>query len=526
MASTASDIEITVAPDEGDAPLLPAIKVEEPITITIFGASGDLTQRKLIPALYAMYRQNLLPKQFAIVGYARRDWDDAHFRSLMSEALRAFSRIEVTDESLSAFLQHVCYHMGDLYEHECYLRFKERLKDREACPGNRLFYLSVTPSLFETVVERLEDVDLISDVNGTPWSRVVIEKPFGRDYDSAHELNRRLLKHLDESQIFRIDHYLGKETVQNILSFRFANAIFEPVFNNRYVDHIQITAAETVGMESGRGAYYDATGAVRDMMQNHILQLLCLVMMDPPSSMRADAIHNEKVKVLQSIRPIRPGELGALAVRGQYATGTLGGGDVPGYLQEDRIDPASRTETYAAIRLSVDSWRWAQVPIYLRTGKRLKRRTTEIAVQFKVPPLQLFQTVECVGDVCDLSKAKPNTLIFRIQPDEGISLQFSAKRPVLQVQVENVAMKFHYAQTWQRSVPEAYERLLLDVMRGDSTLFMRSDEVEAAWRVVDPVLHGWAHRDDMPVYAYESGSWGPPAANALFDGTEAEWINP
>jgi glucose-6-phosphate 1-dehydrogenase len=314
--------------------------------------------------------------------------------------------------------------------------------------------------------------------------------------------------------------------VQNILSFRFANAIFEPLFNNHLVDHIQITASETVGMESGRGAYYDASGAIRDMVQNHMLQLLCLVTMDPPASLQADAIRNEKLKVLQSITPPDGDHVRYSVVRGQYASGLLDGKPVVGYRKEDRVNPQSKTDAFVAMRFHIDNWRWAGVPVYLRTGKRMPKRATEIVVHFKTPPLQLFQTVECVGDVCDLTQSKPNQIIFRIQPDEGIALHFSAKRPVLQVQVQNVAMNFSYSQTWEKSLPEAYERLLLDVMRGDSTLFTRSDEVEAAWKIVDPILQAWKNDPDIPVHEYAPGTWGPEAADDLLRGQNDAWRNP
>jgi len=373
----------------------------------------------------------------------------------------------------------------------------------------------VVAASFKPKIDRLHQAGLIRPPEESPWSRVVIEKPFGSDLASAMALNRRLRRLLRESQVYRIDHYLGKETVQNLLSFRLANAIFEPLFNNRYVDHVEITASETVGMEKGRGAYFDATGCLRDMVQNHMLQLLCLVAMEPPANLTPDAVRNEKVKVLQSIVPLGRDQVLRAAIRAQYVAGTVDGAPVPGYLEEERVDPDSRTETYAALRLELGNWRWAGVPFYLRTGKRLHRRATEIRVQFKMPPMELFQTVACDGDVCDLTHARPNVLVFRIQPDEGISLRFSAKRPALQMQVESVAMDFTYAETWKTALPEAYERLLLDVMRGDSTLFTRADEVEAAWRLLEPVLTAWAEDPAVPMYHYRAGTWGPSEADAM-----------
>ncbi len=517
----------TAAPVEESAiPAFPAMRLAQPVTITILGASGDLTRRKLLPALYAMYAQGLLPKEFAIVGVARREHDDNSFRAFAEEALRAFARLPVRDEVLRSFCARLHYHRGDIEQYEAYRSLHARLFDRRLFPPHRLFYLSIRPELFSPVLGHMKAAGLVEPHDAEHWTRVVIEKPFGHDLDSARALNRDVLTHLHESQVFRIDHYLGKETVQNILSFRFANAIFEPLFNSHLVDHIQITAAETVGMESGRGAYYDASGALRDMLQNHLLQLMCLVTMEPPASLTAEALHNEKVKVLQSIRPLDEATLPAAVVRAQYRAGVQNGAAVPSYREEERIAQDSKTETYVALRLHIDNWRWAGAPIYLRTGKRLARRVTEIAVQFKKPPLQLFQLVECEGDVCDLTGASPNQLVFRIQPDEGISLQFAAKRPVMQLQVENVAMDFSYSATWRKQLPEAYERLLLDVLRGDSTLFTRSDEVEAAWRVVDPILSAWSSNPDFPLAFYAPGSWGPAEADALFTGPDQSWRNP
>lgn len=515
----------TIPAEDRAIPAFPSMRLDRPVTITILGASGDLTQRKLMPALFAMYVQGLLPKQFAIVGFARREYDDDSFRGITAEAIRRFSRIPVGEDVLRSFCAHVYYHRGDIERFESFRALHVRLFDRRYFPPNHLFYLSIRPDLFGPVLGHMKAAELVHPVDAPEWTRVVIEKPFGTDLDSARALNQIVLHHLQEPQVYRIDHFLGKETVQNVLSFRFANAIFEPLFNNHLVDHIQITAAETVGMESGRGAYYDASGALRDMLQNHLLQLLCLVTMEPPTSLTAEALRNEKVKVLQSIRPLNSASLRQSVVRAQYAAGERDGSPLAGYRQEDRIAPDSRTETFLALRLFIDNWRWAGVPFYLRTGKRMPKRVTEIVVQFKKPPLQLFQTVECDGDVCDLSGTSPNQLVFRIQPDEGIALRFAAKRPVMQVQVENVRMDFSYSETWQKQLPEAYERLLLDVLRGDSTLFTRSDEVEAAWRVVNPILESWAADPEFPMAEYPAGTWGPDAADRLLTGPDQEWQN-
>jgi len=498
-------------------------RVQDPVTIVIFGASGDLTHRKLIPALYIAYAQNLLPERFTIVGSARREYDDPSFRGMMADSIKEFCRLPTDDETVARFVEHIHYHKGDISAPDTYADLRARFQDTETYPANRLYYLSIIPTLFETVVQRLKQSELIAPAGSGPWTRVVIEKPFGKDLESAKALNAELLRNLDESQIYRIDHYLGKETVQNILSFRFANAIFEPVFNRSYVDHIQITAAETVGMEMARGGYYDEYGALRDMMTNHLLQLLCLITMEGPGDLSADSIRNEKVKVLNAMRLDIRKDISDAVCRGQYGSGVDENGNrIKGYLEEDRIDPTSDTETFAAVRLSINNWRWAGVPILIRTGKRMARKTTEVAVQFKVPPLQLFQQVECEDDVCDITRIKPNTLIFQIQPNEGIFLKVGTKRPGMRFVVEDVKMDFTYSATWNKALPEAYERLLLDTLHGDSTLFTRSDEVEAEWRVFQPVLDNLAR---LKPFTYPPGEWGMPEADWLFHGVEGRWRN-
>jgi glucose-6-phosphate 1-dehydrogenase len=502
----------------------PAPRVADPITLTIFGATGDLTHRKLMPALFAMYCEGYMPEQFAILGFARRDYDDDSFRLWIAESIREHNRLQTDEKKLERFCSHLFYHRGDLQDQEAFVAFRARLRNTDTFPCNHLFYLSVAPGFFESVIESLATGGLIQPPRCASWSRVVIEKPFGKDLASARLLNEVVRTRLDESQIFRIDHYLGKETVQNILSFRFANAIFEPLFRSEHIDHIEITASETVGMEKGRGGYYDATGCLRDMVQNHLLQLLCLVAMEPPANLTADAIRNEKVKVLQSIVPLNSASLASSVVRGQYTAGTLDGEPVPGYREEERVAADSMTESFVGLRLQIANWRWSGVPIYLRTGKRMAVRRTEIRVHFKIPPLELFQTVACVGDVCDLTHTQANVLVFRIQPNEGISLQFAAKRPTLQLQVESVAMDFDYSETWERSLPGAYERLLLDAMRGDSTLFTRSDEVETAWGILEPILKGWSGTDEIAMHHYQAGSWGPAKASSLIQGGD-DWSN-
>ncbi len=493
------------------------VHIEDPVTFLILGATGDLTRRKLMPALYTLFREGTLDKDFAVIGFARRDYEGDAFCELIENALREYSRIPVDEDSLKEFCSHLQYHRGDLSDPESYSTLFKKIDSDPGLPANRLFYLSITPDLIETAVDNLKNAGLITPPHALPWTRIVVEKPFGRDLQSAQNLNRILLSHLHETQIYRIDHYLGKETVQNILSFRFANTIFEPVFNRTYVDHIQITAAETVGMESGRGAFYDKTGALRDMVANHLFQLLCLVTMEPPDGLEARSVRNEKMKILRALTLAPSSETHPSVCCGQYAAT----GDSPAFRDEERVSPDSNTETFIALQMSISNWRWAGVPIYLRTGKRMAKKTTEIAVRFKTPPLSLFQHVACQGDVCDITGIKPNTLIFRIQPDEGIFLQISAKRPSMQLVVESVDMDFSYSGKWEKDLPEAYERLLLDAMRGDSTLFTRSDEVEAEWEVIDSILAGTSECIPKP---YPSGSWGPQEAGALLSGN-AQWRN-
>ncbi|MBP7275066.1 MAG: glucose-6-phosphate dehydrogenase [Kiritimatiellae bacterium] len=508
------------------SPTAAALSAREPFTLTIFGATGDLTHRKLLPGLCSLFCRNLLPEPLAIVGFARREYTDESFRAWTAESIRKFSPTPISDRERDAFLAHLFYHRADLEsEPDAFRGYARRLADESRFPRNQLFYLSIKPDQFERVIVGLHDAGLTQPLAGGDWTRVVVEKPFGRDLASARALNHICLQHLQEAQIYRIDHYLGKETVQNVMSFRFANTIFEPLFNHRYVEHVQITAAETMGMERGRGAFYHDAGALRDMVQNHLLQLLCLVAMEPPSRMTADSIRNEKVKLLQSIETVSHDGEGGGVVRAQYAAGTVDGTPVPAYVEEDRVPRDSRTETFVALRLNIRNWRWSGVPFYLRTGKRLARRMTEVMVQFRMPPLQLFQTVECEGDVCDLVRPRPNRLIFRIQPEEGIALRFSAKRPSMKLNVEDVNMNFSYAAQWPAQLPEAYERLLLDAARGDSTLFTRSDEVEAAWQVVAPIQQEWQRDLDTPIPEYPAGSWGPAAADALIRTRGAEWHN-
>jgi len=501
-----------------------SLKVSQPSTIVIFGATGDLAARKLIPAFYNLYLQGLLSDQSTIVGVARRDMTDDQHRLALREAVGKYSRIQpVSDDAWNGFTKRICYHRVRFDEPMDYAGLARRLEDidrRRGTPGQRLFYLAVEPSYFLPILQMLHTVQLTEPCHPVEAVRVVFEKPFGRDLESARTLTREITAILDEDQIYRIDHYLGKDTVQNILSFRFGNSIFEPLFNTKYVNHVQITVAETIGMEGRRGGYYDTSGAIRDIIQNHGLQLLCLVAMEPPAVFGPKEIRDEKVKVLQSLRRPTLESVRHDVVRGQYLAGRIEDQAVQEYRHEEGVQPGSQTETYVAMRMAIDNWRWAGVPFFLRTGKRLARRATEISVQFKEPPLQFFTTVECVGDVCDIARAKPNVLTFRIQPNEGISLTFAAKQPGMLFTIHEVEMDFLYNRSFAMALPEAYERLLLDALRGDSTLFTRSDEVEFAWRYVDPILRAWTSQDPPPLFSYDAGTWGPREANFLFQPQE------
>lgn len=495
-------------------------------TLVIFGASGDLTSRKLIPALFSLCRNGYLPENTPILGVARRGKTDDDFRNELREVLAEFASPEEIQQHWDAFARRLRYIQADLSETSDFVELKGKIEQVEAelgLPGERIVYLALAPELFLPSVKGLAEAGMAP--RNAQQLRVVVEKPFGHDLESARKLASDLSTYLQEDQIYRIDHYLGKETVQNILLFRFGNSIFEPLFNRNHVDHVQITVAESQGIEGGRGGYYDESGALRDVLQNHVLQLLCLVAMEPPALFDAERLRDEKLKVLNTLHAGNDDGVDSWAVAGQYAAASINGEKVKAYVDEDRIAPDSRTETFVAMECRIDNWRWAGVPFYLRTGKRLPVRVSEIAIQFKLPPMNLFHTVECEGNICEMVESRPNSLIFRIQPRESIALHFSAKHPGMQYQLQPVDMDFDFQKTFQLNLPEAYERLLLDVIRGDSTLFTRSDELEAAWEFVDPVLKRWAEPDHQPIL-YPAGSWGPKAAADLLKKEGRAWRTP
>ncbi|HET9597277.1 MAG TPA: glucose-6-phosphate dehydrogenase [Anaeromyxobacteraceae bacterium] len=491
----------------------------DPCSLVVFGATGDLTKRKLLPSLYNLRANGLLPRDFAMVGMARKACDDEAFRELMSKDLHEFATRPVDAELWGDFRARLHCVSGDLEDPATYRRLGERLAelDREhQTGGDVLFYLAIPPDAFGPVVQRLGAAGLMREEGGR-WRRVIIEKPFGRDSESSRVLNDALRAVLEEHQIYRIDHYLGKETVQNILVFRFANGVFEPIWNRRYIDHVQITVAEELGVE-GRGAYYETSGVLRDIIQNHIFQLLALVAMEPPSTLGAEALRNEKVKVLEAIRPMAPEEILAATVRGQYGEGFVGGKKVPAYRQEKNVSPRSQTDTYAAMELSVDNWRWAGVPFYVRSGKRLAKRDTRIVIEFRRPPLQLFRST-------GMEDIEPNRLELLIQPDEGICIRMKAKRPGPMV-LDPVKLDFSYEDFGPQPAATGYERLLYDAMVGDSTLFHRYDSVEAAWRIATPILDLWASLPARDFPNYAAGSWGPAAGDALLARAGRRWLNP
>ena len=493
-------------------------RVPDPHVVVLFGATGDLAHRKVVPALFHLWVGSLLPERFALVCFGRRPFSDQEIRASLRTSLDKHARITPVDEERwAAFASRITYHQGGFDEPAAYASLSTKLAAIDTASGtdgNRLYYLATPASSFPEIVRSLGAAGLDHEKADGGWRRIVIEKPFGRDLETAVKLNREVGKVFRESQVYRIDHYLGKETVRNILIFRFGNLIFEPIWHRRYIDHVQITVAESIGVE-GRGAFYEETGALRDILQNHLLQLLTLVAMEPPANLEAEALRDEKVKVLRAIRPIPVEKVDQSVVRGQYGPGWVGATEAPGYRSEPSVDPASETETFVAARLEIDDWRWAGVPFYLRAGKRLPKRATEIAIQFKDVPQHLFPTV---GD-----EPEPNLLVIRIQPDEGILMRFAAKVPGLGIDVRPVNMDFAYGSAFTVESPDAYETLILDALLGDASLFTRADEVEAAWRIVDPIIDAWIAGPEPELPNYTSGTWGPDAADELLTREGRRW---
>ncbi len=490
--------------------------------ITIFGASGDLTKRKLMPALFDLYRKDLLPPNFAILGIGRTDYQDDSFREKMALEVNHVTKGKpVNQAELQNFLQHLYYHPMDSGNAGEYPQFKQKLtgiNDVVGAKGNYIYYLATTPGLYQVIASNLGEQGLNQAADGTGWKRIIFEKPFGFDLASAKDLNQQVQQIFTEDQIYRIDHYLGKETVQNILAFRFANGIFEPLWNRNYIHHVEVTAAESIGVED-RGKYYEGAGALRDMVQNHLLQVIATIAMEPPAKFDAQSVRNEKVKIFQSLCPITPQQVPERVVRGQYVESIINGEMLAGYRSEKNVAVDSRTETFVALKLFIDNWRWGDVPFFIRTGKRLPTRLTEVAIHFKKTPHRLFrhQVSNQDGD---------NQLIIRIQPDEGILLRFGMKTPGAGFQIKPVDMDFHYKDLGDIEIPEAYERLLLDCIQGDATLYARADAVEACWTFITPILQAWRDNPDIKLYGYPAGSWGPEEAGGLFTEAGENWRTP
>ena len=499
-------------------PLQDGLRLEPtpgPTTLVIFGATGDLTRRKLLPALYHLSRGQRLPARFSIIGVSRDPLGEEGFRAQFHESLRVFAEDEGHDAVAQSLARRMRYVGGDFADPALFQQIAGVLQEINP-DGGALFYLAIPPVAYANVIEQLGVAGLSKAESDERWRRVIVEKPFGTDLGTARELNHIIHRHFDEEQVFRIDHYLGKETVQNLMVFRFANGMFEPIWNRRYIDHVQITAAETVGVER-RAPYYEGAGALRDMVQNHLMQVLSLVAMEPPIAFTAESVRDRKLDALLSVQPLVNDASGAThVVRAQYAAGWVAGGEVPAYRTEPGVAPASTTETFVALRMQLDSWRWAGVPFYLRTGKRMPKRTTEIAIQLRRPPLEIFKRVSPTS-------VAPNLLIINVQPDEGISVRFEAKLPGTRMQLAPVMMNFRYGTAFGGVVPEAYETLLLDAMLGDPTLFARHDFVEASWALITPLHEQWSREAAATIPTYEAGEWGPAEADAMMARDDRRW---
>src|SRR5438874_1782394 len=500
-------------------PQRPPGRVADPCIMVIFGAAGDLTRRKLVPALYNLAKAELLSREFAILGVAHSPMSDDDFRKKLADDIRQYAGSDIDREIWEWFNRRLYYMTGDFGDKNIYAQLKSKLGEldkQHSTHGDYFFYLATAPDFFGSIVEQLAAAGLMDEKDGY-WRRVIVEKPFGHDLESAKALNQQLLKVAKKHQIYRIDHYLGKETVQNILAFRFANGIFEPIWNRRYIDHVQISVAETVGVEQ-RGSYYDTAGALRDMVPNHIMQLISLTSMEPPISFHADSVRDEQAKILHAIQPLSSEEVLTRTVRGQYGEGTMEGQHVPGYRHEADVPSDSRTETFVAMKLLIDNWRWADVPFYIRTGKRMPARHTHIVIQFRRAPFVLFRDTP-------VENLMPNQLVLHIQPEEGISLRFAAKAPGPIMSLGTVDMNFEYADYFGTTPSTGYERLLHDCMIGDATLFQRADMVEAGWCVVSPILDVWKARPPRNVPNYAAGTWGPKEADDLLERDGRRWRN-
>ena len=488
----------------------------------IFGGTGDLSQRKLLPALFNLYKETQLPPNFAILGLGRKQYNDQSYREKMHESIQHFGNLNTSDKDLlDSFLKSVYFLKFDMSQKNEYSNLSNRLENIDSqmnIGGNYIYYLATPPEFFQTVSVNLEQVGLNNNVDNGKWKRIILEKPIGQNLESAQELNKNLLNIFHEDQIYRIDHYLGKETVQNILALRFANGIFEPLWNRNYIHHVEILASEKIGVEE-RGGYYDTSGALRDMVQNHLLQVAATVAMESISTFDAKSVRDEKVKVFQSLREIKREDITNQVIRGQYIESTIGKETIRGYREENNVNPNSKTETYVALKFYIDNWRWGGVPFLIRTGKRLPTRVTEIVIHFNKTPHHIFKSDR-------YNNSSDNQLIIRIQPDEGILLKFGLKVPGAGFNVKNVGMDFHYSDLSDVTIPEAYERLILDALLGDGTLFARADGVEAAWKFINPILSAWQDDPKIKLFGYPAGTWGPMESRLLFDDPEEDWRYP